>query len=154
MPASKILPTFYRATEVFWTGSIAPCSSGHLPTYIYCYLLSNILTSKDTYYYYFLLVVGHTDSLKISTVQFPSNWELSSARASAVVRYRINHGIDNNRLSGIGHAYNFPLATNLTPEGRDLNRRVEFIFTRVPLRSVIDWNKKNRSSIQASGLFK
>ena len=89
-------------------------------------------------YDYFLLVEGHTDSTPIRTAQFPSNWELSSARASAVVRYMLSKGIPPERLSGIGHAYNFPLATNETPEGREQNRRVEFIFTKKPFRSVFN----------------
>lgn len=89
-------------------------------------------------YDYYLLVEGHTDSLAIHTAQFPSNWELSSARASAVVRYMIDKGIPQTRLSGIGHASNFPLASNATPEGREQNRRVEFIFTKTPFRSVFN----------------
>lgn len=99
--------------------------------------LDSIVEAMNNYDYY-LLVEGHTDSLNISTQQFPSNWELSSARASAVVRYLINQGISHSRLSGIGHAYNYPIADNMTAEGRDMNRRVEFIFTRSPFRSVID----------------
>lgn len=88
-------------------------------------------------YDYFLLVEGHTDSLKISTYHFPSNWELSSARAGAVVRYFIKQGVATHRLSGIGHAYNYPVASNKTREGRNLNRRVEFVFTRKPFRSLL-----------------
>ncbi len=99
--------------------------------------LDGIVDALKAYNYY-LLVEGHTDSLKISTYHFPSNWELSSARASAVVRYLIEKGIKYNRLSGIGHAYNYPIATNKTYEGRNLNRRVEFIFTRTPFRTVLD----------------
>ncbi|MBN2013458.1 OmpA family protein [candidate division KSB1 bacterium] len=100
-------------------------------------LLDGIVTAMQNYDYY-LLVEGHTDSLKISTFCFPSNWELSGARASAVVRYLIEKGIEPRRLSGIGHAYNYPIASNKTPEGRELNRRVEFIFTRTPFRNLIE----------------
>ena len=100
-------------------------------------LLDGIVEVMQNYDYY-LLVEGHTDSLKISTAHFPSNWELSSARASAVVRYMISKGTNHKRLSGIGHAYNYPIATNKTREGRHLNRRVEFIFTRTPSRAVLD----------------
>lgn len=99
--------------------------------------LDGIVEAMKSFDYY-LLVEGHTDSLKISTFHYPSNWELSSARASAVVRYLIENGIDHNRLSGIGHAHNYPISDNRTPEGRHLNRRVEFIFTRTPFRAVLD----------------
>jgi len=69
-------------------------------------------------------VEGHTDDLPIATARFPSNWELSSARAAAVVRLFEDAGIDPARLSAIGLAEQQPVADNLTPEGRARNRRV------------------------------
>ena len=69
-------------------------------------------------------VEGYTDNLPISTLQFPSNWELSSARASSVVRLFITQGIEADRLKAIGHADNAPLAGNDSAEGRARNRRV------------------------------
>ncbi len=69
-------------------------------------------------------VVGHTDNLPISTSKFPSNWELSSARASSVVRLFIDQGIASKRLKAVGEADNFPVVPNDTPEGRARNRRV------------------------------
>ncbi len=69
-------------------------------------------------------VDGHTDNLPISTLQFPSNWELSSARASSVVRLFIEQGISANLLKATGYADNFPLLPNDTAEGRARNRRV------------------------------
>jgi chemotaxis protein MotB len=69
-------------------------------------------------------VDGHTDNLPISTAQFPSNWELSSARASSVVRLFIEQGIAANLLKATGFADNFPLQPNDTLEGRARNRRV------------------------------
>ncbi|MBN2011851.1 OmpA family protein [candidate division KSB1 bacterium] len=87
---------------------------------------------------FFLLVEGHTDSSPITTDKFPSNWELSGARASSVIRYLIDVvGIEKKRLSAIGYADNYPIALNTTPAGRSLNRRVEFIFTKNPTRVVI-----------------
>ncbi len=97
-------------------------------------LLDGIAEAMHNYDYY-LMIEGHTDSIPINTAQFPSNWELSSARASAVVRYMINKGIDPLRLSGIGHGANYPIADNSSPEGRESNRRVEFIFTQTPFRA-------------------
>ncbi len=69
-------------------------------------------------------VEGYTDSLPISTPQFPSNWELSSARASSVVRLFIENGIAAGRLNAIGHADNVPVAPNDSAEGRAKNRRI------------------------------
>ncbi len=69
-------------------------------------------------------VEGHTDDLPISTPIFPSNWELSSARASSVVRLFIDHGIRAKRLSAVGSADNHPVVSNDSVEGRTRNRRV------------------------------
>ena len=69
-------------------------------------------------------VEGHTDSTPINTPQFPSNWELSSARASSVVHLFIQHGVTATRLTAVGSADNRPVASNDTPEGRSSNRRV------------------------------
>jgi len=69
-------------------------------------------------------VEGHTDNLPISTPMYPSNWELSSARASSVVRLFIEQGVGATRLSAVGSADNHPLISNDTPEGRTRNRRV------------------------------
>lgn len=69
-------------------------------------------------------VEGHTDSTPINTLQFPSNWELSSARASSVVRLFIQHGVTATRLTAVGSADNLPVVSNDTPDGRARNRRV------------------------------
>ena len=87
---------------------------------------------------YYLLVEGHTDSLPISTAHFPSNWELSGYRASAVLRLLIDHGISPLRLTSIGLADNYPLDSNQTAEGRARNRRVEFVLTKQPFRPRIN----------------
>jgi chemotaxis protein MotB len=69
-------------------------------------------------------VEGYTDNVPISTPIYPSNWELSTARASSVVRLFINQGIDTKRLTAVGAADNNPVLSNDTPEGRARNRRV------------------------------
>ncbi len=69
-------------------------------------------------------VEGHTDNLPISTTKYPSNWELSSARASSVVRLFIEQGVPAKRLKAVGSADNQPVLPNDTPEGRARNRRV------------------------------
>ena len=69
-------------------------------------------------------VEGHTDDVPITTAQFPSNWELSSARASSVVRMMISNGVPEKRLAVVGLAANQPLVPNDSPENRARNRRV------------------------------
>jgi chemotaxis protein MotB len=69
-------------------------------------------------------VEGHTDDTPIATAQFPSNWELSSARASSVVRILVDNGIPEKRLAVVGLASNQPLAPNNSAENRAKNRRV------------------------------
>lgn len=69
-------------------------------------------------------VEGHTDDVPIKTAQFPSNWELSSARASSVVRMLIDSGVQPKRLAVVGLAENQPLAPNNSSENRAKNRRV------------------------------
>ncbi len=75
-----------------------------------------------------ILVEGHTDNVPISTSAYPSNWELSSARANAVVRYfeATNH-LAAGRLQSSGFADTRPIDTNDTDAGRSRNRRVEVI---------------------------
>lgn len=76
-----------------------------------------------------LAIEGHTDDRPISNSRFPSNWELSAGRATAVLRHLTeNNGIDRERMSIAGYADTRPVADNGTPEGRARNRRVEFIF--------------------------
>ncbi|OGS90574.1 MAG: flagellar motor protein MotD [Gallionellales bacterium GWA2_60_18] len=69
-------------------------------------------------------VEGHTDDVPIKTARYPSNWELSSARASSVARLLIESGVAAQRLSVVGLASNQPLVPNDSPEHRARNRRV------------------------------
>lgn len=71
-----------------------------------------------------VVVEGHTDDRPISTVSFPSNWELSAGRAASVVHLLTQHGIDGSRLTVIGLGEFRPAASNDTPDGRNANRRV------------------------------
>jgi chemotaxis protein MotB len=77
-----------------------------------------------------IMVEGHTDNVPISGSQFPSNWELSTARASVVVRFLIHTGIDKFRLGAAGYANLYPVASNSTDIGRSKNRRVEIVLLR------------------------
>jgi chemotaxis protein MotB len=78
-----------------------------------------------------IVVEGHTDALPITGRQYPSNWELSGARASAVVRDFQTNGVLARRMSVAGYANQEPIATNSTSEGRAKNRRVEVVLTRI-----------------------
>jgi chemotaxis protein MotB len=73
-------------------------------------------------------VEGHTDNIPIKGGIYPSNWELSSARAAAVVRLLAEQGVPQSRMVAIGYADNRPLDTNATPEGRARNRRVNVLI--------------------------
>lgn len=78
----------------------------------------------------FVKVEGHTDNRPISTYQYPSNWELSSARASSVIRYLIsNERIDPKRFIAVGYGDTRPIAPNDTAANLQKNRRVEVIIT-------------------------
>jgi chemotaxis protein MotB len=70
-------------------------------------------------------VAGHTDNTPIHTSKFPSNWELSTARAVVVVNFMIKSGMEPQRLSAAGFADNDPVAPNDTPDGKAQNRRIE-----------------------------
>lgn len=69
-------------------------------------------------------VEGHTDNTPIASSAFPSNWELSSVRASSVVRLFIAAGVAESRLAAVGRGANRPVASNDDPVGRARNRRV------------------------------
>jgi len=77
-----------------------------------------------------VMVEGHTDTVPIAGSVFPTNWELSTARASRVVRFLIGQGVGSHRLSAAGYAYLHPIATNVTAAGRSRNRRVEIVLLR------------------------
>lgn len=74
-------------------------------------------------------VEGHTDSRTISTERFPSNWELSAGRATAVLRYLSRGGVSAGRLRAIGYGPTRPLAANDSDTGRAQNRRVELVLS-------------------------
>jgi chemotaxis protein MotB len=73
-------------------------------------------------------VEGHTDNVPIHTAKFPSNWELSTMRAVNILRYLQSNGIPSGRLMAIGFAEYRPLASNETPGGRQVNRRIDILF--------------------------
>ena len=76
---------------------------------------------------YAVSVEGHTDDTPIDTARYPSNWDLSVARATHVTRYLIEHGVDRQRLRAVGYADTRPLETAPTAEARARNRRVSLV---------------------------
>jgi chemotaxis protein MotB len=76
-------------------------------------------------------VEGNTDDIPIHSSVYPSNWELSTARASTVVRFLSEHGVSPGRLTATGYADQHPIASDATPTGRARNRRVEIVVQRV-----------------------
>ena len=81
---------------------------------------------------YPIRIEGHTDNRPIKTAQFPSNWELSAARASRIVRLFEQRGITASRMVVAGMGENQPLADNATPDGRNRNRRVALVILGAP----------------------
>lgn len=87
---------------------------------------TRILTKLDNP----IIIEGHTDNRPIHNSRFTSNWELSGARAAAVLHYFQNNGINPNRLRFTGYGEYKPIAGNDTAENRELNRRVNIIVLR------------------------
>lgn len=80
-------------------------------------------------------VEGHTDDVPTGGGAFPTNWELSTARALAVVRFLQETGLDPTRLAAAGYGEYQPVAPNDTPEGRSLNRRIEIVLAPADVNS-------------------
>ena len=85
--------------------------------------LAKILRKYPNY----IQVEGYTDNLPISTLAYPSNWELSAARAASVVHLFMEDGVQPDRMAAIGYGEYRPIASNATPQGRRKNRRVDVV---------------------------
>jgi chemotaxis protein MotB len=96
-------------------------------------------------------VEGNTDDVPISTPEFRSNWELSTARATAVIQFLLDHGLNPERASVAGYADQRPLASNATPAGRSLNRRVEIVVLRRALAATDGLTAPARTVTQPGG---
>lgn len=75
-----------------------------------------------------IFIEGHTDNRPIKTVHFPSNWELGAARATSVLHYLTTQGLESTRMRALTYADTQPIADNDTPEGREMNRRVNILI--------------------------
>ncbi len=102
--------------------------------------LGNLLTSEE-FIDEQIRVEGHTDNVPIKTAIYPSNWELSTNRATNVVKFFIeNAGLLPERLSASGYGEYHPIAVNTTTEGRAANRRVDIVVVKTA-----DTNQTNQS---------
>jgi chemotaxis protein MotB len=90
-------------------------------------VLDQVAVALKNYSTHDILVEGHTDTTPISTAKYESNWELSSARAGAVVRFFVDKGIEPHRLAAIGRSDNIPLMIGDDAVARAANRRVTIL---------------------------
>ncbi len=77
-----------------------------------------------------VIVEGYTDSTPIDTAKYHSNWDLSAIRATRVIEYFLARGLDPLRFSAQAYSQYRPIASNATPQGRSLNRRVDLVILR------------------------
>jgi chemotaxis protein MotB len=106
---------------LFFSSGSSALSKESLPI---LYRLAQILVNIDNVIH----VEGHTDNVPIRTLEFPSNWALSSARAASVVQQLVENGLDPRRMVAIGYGEYHPVEDNQTEAGRNKNRRVVLII--------------------------
>jgi chemotaxis protein MotB len=96
-------------------------------------------------------IEGHTDNTPINTPEFPSNWELSTKRATNVLKYLLEElKFDPIRLTAAGFGEWHPVAPNDTPENKAKNRRVDLIVRRLEIDEMREWRKKLTESLKKS----
>jgi flagellar motor protein MotB len=98
-----------------------------------------------------VLIEGHTDNVPINSEEFPSNWELSSARALTVLHHLVEeYQVDSSRISAIGFGEFRPRAKNDTPENRARNRRVVFFIKNNPPKPEIEEPDKALKKVKSA----
>lgn len=128
----RITTLEFASTALFGSGSATLTGSGKA---ILLAMVEQLNASE--YKAYRVTVEGHTDDAPINTAQFPSNWELSTARAATVVRFFVEQGIASQRLRAAGYADTRPLSPNRDPAGIALpdnqarNRRVAIVLEKI-----------------------
>lgn len=96
-------------------------------------------------------IEGHTDNTPINTPEFPSNWELSTKRATNVLKYLLEElKFDPRRLTAAGFGEWHPVAPNDTPENKAKNRRVDLIVRRLDIDEMREWRRKLAESLKKS----
>lgn len=106
---------------LFASGSAALSKEGQASVVEVAAVLAGLADSRA------FQVEGHTDNVPIKTAQFPSNWELASARAITVLRAMVDAGLPATRVSAASFGDSKPSTSNETPEGRAQNRRIEIV---------------------------
>ncbi|MBM7701186.1 flagellar motor protein MotS [Metabacillus iocasae] len=97
--------------------------------------IGNLLSGIPNY----VKIEGHTDNRPITTYRYPSNWELSTARASSVIRYFTSeHNVDPRRFIAVGYGDTRPIVSNTNPNNLQKNRRVEIVISDPASKEVID----------------
>ncbi|MFD4837014.1 flagellar motor protein MotB [Achromobacter sp. NPDC058515] len=117
--------SFRISNELLFASGQATLSAGGLDV---IKRLAGILNKNE----YQVSVEGHSDPVPILTKQFASNWELSSSRATSVLRELVHDGVAAQRLRAVGYAETRPIESNDTAAGRAANRRVELIMDITP----------------------
>jgi len=107
---------------VFTSGGVEPIDAA----LVVIEKIAKIMSGRDNA----ILVEGHTDNIPIRGSVFPSNWELSAARAASVVRYLALEGVTPERLGAVGFGEFKPVARNDTLKGRLKNRRVVILISK------------------------
>ena len=119
----------FQSEILFESGSTDIQSGGRVALSLIAKTLIDLSNQIPTDLNWILQVDGHTDKVPISTARFPSNWELSHARALEVVKFFIQQGIPADKLSANGYGEHQPISLGSSPEDLELNRRIELKIT-------------------------
>ena len=119
----------FQSEILFESGSADIQSGGRVALSLIAKTLIDLSNQIPTDLNWILQVDGHTDKIPIATARFPSNWELSHARALEVVKFFIQQGIPADKLSANGYGEHQPISLGSSPEDLKLNRRIELKIT-------------------------
>ena len=119
----------FQSEILFESGSADIQAGGRVALSLIAKALIDLSNQIPTDLNWILQVDGHTDKVPIATARFPSNWELSHARALEVVKFFIQQGIPADKLSANGYGEHQPISLGSSPEDLKLNRRIELKIT-------------------------
>ena len=119
----------FQSEILFESGSADIQAGGRVALSLIGKTLIDLSNQIPTDLNWILQVDGHTDKVPIATARFPSNWELSHARALEVVKFFIEQGIPADKLSANGYGEYQPISIGSSPEELKLNRRIELKIT-------------------------
>ena len=119
----------FQSEILFESGSVEIQNSGRIALSLIAKTIIDLIDEIPTELNWVLQIDGHTDKVPISTSQFPSNWELSHARALEVVKFFIGQGVPADRLSANGYGEYQPINLGDTREDLKQNRRIELKIT-------------------------